>query len=184
MISVTNFVYTTPALNGHSLLARNTLGGWEVSGLYTLQSGTPFSIQGGSGNNNSAAQQSGDRADFAPGFSYASRSFGVHQGNKQQWLTRYFDTSKFVQNAPGTFGNTPRNLFNGPGINTADMGLMKNWKFGELFAVQFRWEMFNAFNHANFANPNSDPSSGNFGQITTIGPVAPRVQQGALKLTF
>jgi hypothetical protein len=184
LISVSNFVYTTPALKGHGLLLRETLGGWEISGLYTLQSGTPFSIQGGSGDNNSAAQQSGDRADFAPGITYASRNFGVHQGGKQQWLNRYFDTTKFVENAPGTFGDTPRNLFNGPGINTADLGLMKNWKFREVANLQFRWEMFNAFNHANFANPNTDPSSGNFGQITTIGPVAPRVQQGALKLTF
>jgi len=184
LISVTNLVYTTPSLANHDMFLRQVLGGWELTAIYTMQSGTPFSIQGGSGGNNSAAQQSGDRADFAPGASANGANFGVHSGGKQQWLNRYFDTTKFVQNAPGTFGNTPRNLFNGPGINTGDLGLMKNWAFAEGWNLQFRWEMFNAFNHANFANPNTDPSSGNFGQITTIGPVAPRVQQAALKLTF
>jgi hypothetical protein len=184
LISVTNLVYTTPSLTNHNVFVRGVLGSWQVSDIYTMQSGTPFSIQGGSGNNNSGAQQGGDRADFAPGVSYGSAAFGIHSGSKQQWLNRYFDTTKFVQNAPGTFGNTPRNLFNGPGINTSDLGLMKNWMFEQRFNLQFRWEMFNAFNHPNFANPNTSPTSGNFGQVTTIGPVAPRVQQAALKLTF
>ena len=70
------------------------------------------------------------------------------------------------------------------GLSHKVNGLMKNWIFEQRFNLQFRWEMFNAFNHPNFANPNTSPSSGNFGQITTIGPVAPRVQQAALKLTF
>ena len=182
LISVTNFLYTSPALRGINPVLRQALGNWEISGLYTLQSGTPFSISGGDGNNNSAAQQDGDRADFAPGGQ--SVAAGVHQGSKQQWLTHYFDPTRFVVNAPGTFGNTPRNIYQGPGVNTADLGLIKNWEYRERWRLQFRWEMFNALNHANFANPNSDPSSGNFGQITSIGPVAPRVQQAALKLTF
>ncbi|WP_433964463.1 hypothetical protein [Tunturiibacter gelidiferens] len=54
----------------------------------------------------------------------------------------------------------------------------------ESYGVQFRWELFNAFNHASFATPNNDPTGANFGQITSIGPIAPRVMQGALKLTF
>jgi hypothetical protein len=61
---------------------------------------------------------------------------------------------------------------------------VKNWKVRESYGVQFRWELFNAFNHASFATPNNDPTSANFGQITSIGPIAPRVMQGALKLSF
>jgi hypothetical protein len=54
----------------------------------------------------------------------------------------------------------------------------------ERYALQFRWEMFNAFNHTSFGEPQTDPTSSNFGQITEIGPINPRVQQAALKVTF
>ncbi|WP_233581183.1 carboxypeptidase-like regulatory domain-containing protein [Acidipila sp. EB88] len=183
LISVTNFVYTTPALTGHNQLLRQTLGGWEVSGIYTMQSGLPFSIAGGG--NASGSNEYGDRDDYAPGYMKLS-DFGVHRGPKAQWLGQYFNPAGFslTGNAPGTFGNTPRNLFQGPGINTGDGGVYKNWLYKERYNVQFRWEMFNAFNHASFANPNNNPLSSGFGQITAIGPIAPRVQQAALKLTF
>lgn len=182
LVSVTNFLYTTPSLAGRHALIREALGTWEISGLYTMESGTPFSIAGGNGNNNSGSQQDGDRGDFAP--NAVGLAPGVHQGSKQQWLKQYFNTARFVANAPGTFGNTPRNIYQGPGINTADLGLIKNFQYHERYQLQFRWEMFNAFNHANFANPNADPTSGSYGTITSIGSVAPRVQQAALKLTF
>jgi hypothetical protein len=182
-ISVTNFVYTTPGLSGHKIVLRQALGGWEVSGIYTMQSGSPFGIAGGDGDNNSASQQDADRADFARGYSDAS-ALGLRQGSRSQQLTKYFNTAAFTVNAPGTFGDTPRNIFQGPGINTADLGLMKNWDYRERYRLQFRWEMFNAFNRPNFANPNNDPSTADFGQITSVGPIAPRVMQAALKLTF
>ncbi len=183
-ISVTNFVYTTPSLKGHNTLLRETLGAWEVTGIYTLQSGTPFTVFGGNGGNNSGAQQYGDRADYAPGFG-PGHDFGVHQGSKQQWLNQYFNTAAFVPNQPNTFGNTARNIFQGPGLNNGDLGFFKNWQAHERYNLQFRWEMFNAFNHPTFANPNTDPTAGTaYGRITAIGPVGPRVQQAALKLTF
>jgi hypothetical protein len=184
IISVTNFVYTTPDLKSQNVLLREVLGAWEVSGIYTMESGTPFGINGGNGNNNSGSQQGGDRANFAPGYNHARAAGSLRQGGRSAQLNRYFNTAAFVQNTLGTFGDTPRNLFQGPGVNTADLGLMKNWAFRERYKVQFRWEMFNAFNRPSFSNPSNDPSSGNFGQITTIGSIAPRVQQGALKVTF
>jgi hypothetical protein len=184
LISVTNFVYTTPGLQGHNIFLRQTLGGWEVSGIYTMESGTPFGIAGGNGNNNSGSQQGGDRGDFAAGYDRERAAGSLRQGGRSQQLAMYFNPAAFTTNAPGTFGDTPRNLFQGPGINTADLGLMKNWIYREHYKIQFRWEMFNAFNRPDFSNPSNDPSSGNFGQITTIGPIPPRVQQGALKITF
>ena len=184
-ISVTNFVYTTPELRGHNEWIRGTVGGWEVSGIYTMQSGLPFSIVGGNGANNSQSQQDGDRADFMPGFSAHGSNLGLRQaGGRAAQLARYFNTAAFTQNKAGTFGNTPRNLFQGPGVNTADLGVMKNWAYRERCRLQFRLEMFNAFNRASFAIPVNDPTASNFGQVTTIGPIAPRLMQGALKLTF
>lgn len=61
---------------------------------------------------------------------------------------------------------------------------MKNWKVRERYGVQLRSELFNVFNHANFAAPKNDPTNANFGQITSVGPIAVRVTQGVLKLIF
>jgi Carboxypeptidase regulatory-like domain len=179
LISITNFVYTSPALRGRNALVRGLLGSWEVSAIYTLQSGKPFSIAGGDGNNNSGSLQNGDRADVVPGVSPQ-----VHQGSKQHWVAHYINPGAFQANASGTFGNSGRNIFRAPGINTADSALVKNWQAGERYGIQFRWEMFNTFNHTSFNTPNNDPTASNFGQITKIGPIAPRVMQAGLKLTF
>jgi hypothetical protein len=68
----------------------------------------------------------------------------------------------------------------GPGTNEADIGVDKNFPFKERYRVQFRWEMFNAFNHPNFGLPSSSVTSSNFGQITGLA-LAPRIMQGDLK---
>lgn len=179
LVSVTNAVYTTPSLKGQNGLVRNVLGEWEISGIYTMQSGRPFGIAGGNGNNNSGALVYSDRADYVPGVPVQT-----HQGDKQQWLNQYFTTAAFTQNAPGTFGNTGRNILKGPGINYADAALMKNWSIQERYRIQFRWEMFNAFNRPSYGLPDTNPSSGTYGRITSTGPVAPRVMQAGLKVTF
>ena len=117
----------------------------------------------------------------------------MHQGSKNQWLYRYFNTAAFTKATPGTFGNSGRNVLQGPGVNNADMGLDKNFPFKERYRIQFRWEMFNAFNRAEFDPPNTSVTSGSFGRITsTKGSGAgyeqglfgypPRVMQAALKL--
>ena len=178
LISITDFIYQTPALKDSGYLMRNILGQWEISGIWTMQSGQPFGIVGGDGNNNSEALQYGDRADLT------GQRYEAHQGGKSHWLYQYFNPAAFAINAPGTFGDSPRNLLQSPGTNTADIGIDKNWEMHERYRLQFRWEMFNAFNRPSFGIPNNDPSSGNFGQITSIGVTPPRVMQGALKLTF
>jgi len=177
-IWVTNVIYTTPSLSGKNQLMRQTLGGWEVSGIITLQSGFPFGIAGGY-NNDSGSFQGGDRADVVAG-----QSFNVRQGGKSQWLNEYFNTKAFVPNAAGTFGDSGKNLFQGPPIDTMDLAFAKNWTLYENYRLQFRWEMFNALNHPSFSNPDNNVADGNYGKITTLGPIAPRVMQAALKFTF
>jgi hypothetical protein len=174
-----NFIYSFPQVRGHGALLRDTLGGWEFSGLYTGQSGPPFTVNGGNGNNNSAFNEYQDRADEVPG-----QPLGVRAGGKNQWLNQYFNTAAFVNNAPGTAGNAKKFLIQEAPINTADLALIKNWAFQERYRVQFRWEAFNAFNHPSFGQPDSNPGDSNFGQITSIGAVPPRVMQGALKFSF
>ena len=184
LISVTNFIYTTPSFSNHNAFLRVALGAYEITGITTLESGVAFSIAGGSGNNNSESQQNADFANFAPGFNKNLAVSSLRQGSKTQQLANYFNPAAFVQNPVGTFGNTPRNIFQGPGLNSTDLGLIKNFAYRERYTLQFRWEMFNAFNHPNFAIPNTTVGNGSFGQITAVGSIPPRVQQAALKLTF
>ena len=180
LVSVTNFTYESPALTGHSIALREIAGRWGISGIWTFQSGLPFGIVGGDGNNNSETQTGQDRGNLVP-----NQPWNVHQGSKSQWLTHYFNSLAFVVNPPGTFGNTGVDFLKGPGTDTGDLALTKNWQIVKRFNLQFRCEAFNAFNHPNFGQPANDPSSiANFGQITTIGPIQPRVLQLGMKLTF
>lgn len=107
--------------------------------------------------------------------------------------------------AIGTFGNSGRNIFRDTGFHNLDLSISKNWKFRERFGVQFRSEMFNVTNHANFANPfggtsgfgvgaGADPSVGPFGcgcatpDVAAVNPVlgsgGARAIQFGLKFTF
>ena len=176
---VSNLIYTSPALNDKNQLIRQVLGSWELSGIVTLQSGFPFTINGGNGSNNSDAQQGGDRGDIVPG-----QAFDVRQGGQANWLAHYFNAAAFAPNAVGTFGDSGKNMFQGPPIKTIDAGIAKNWTMFERYHLQFRWEMFNALNHPNFGNPDSNATDGNsFGQITSLQ-LPMRVMQAGLKFTF
>jgi hypothetical protein len=179
-VSTTYFVYTVPALRNLGFVVRQILGGWELSGIVNAYSGQPFGICGcANGSNNSASQQGGDRANVVPGV-----PTHVHQGGQQHWLTQYLNPAAFTVNPPGTFGNTGRNPFIAPTINSSDAAFMKNWSVKERYGIQFRWEMFNVFNHPSFGGPNTDITSSNFGQINGTGAIAPRVMQAAVKLKF
>lgn len=175
-ILVTNFVWELPKLKGWNSLVRGVLGDWQLSGIWSARSGSPLGISGGNGNRSGTG--TGQRADYAT----SQPDLMVRQGSESQWLNRYFNTAAFKVSTPGTLGNTPRALIHGPPVNSWDMGISKNWRYQERYRLQFRWEMFNALNHPNFGNPNTNPSSVNFGRITSGG--NPRVMQGALKLYF
>ena len=140
------------------------LGGWEVTGIWHLQSGLPFSISGGGpyGGDDSQAHVGADRADVT------RQPFNVKQGTKSQWLNQYFNPAAFRPNALGTFGDSPRNVLVGPHLNNVDLGIDKNFPFDEQrYKIQFRWEMFNAFNNPAFGTPNATPGNPGFGQITS-----------------
>jgi hypothetical protein len=176
-----HFLYQTPSLSGMNGAARGILGGWQVSGIYRAQSGYPFTVISGFNRSYTLISQGNglqgtDHVDFAN----ADGSFNVHPGN----LDHYIDSADFAQPAYGSQGNTPRSLVYGPGINTWDLGLTKNFSFRERYRFQFRWEMFNAFNHASFGVPDYNLSSGTFGKITRTGSIPARTMQAALKFSF
>jgi hypothetical protein len=81
-----------------------------------------------------------------------------------------------------TYGTLPRNYFRGPGFVNFDLAFSKTTALvGERTKLEFRAEFFNIFNHANFQNPVTSITSGQFGQITTT--YDPRIIQLALRLT-
>jgi hypothetical protein len=98
----------------------------------------------------------------------------------QQW----FNTSAFAVNAPGTFGTLGIDTMRGPGLWNLDLGVFKNFPFGnEGRSVQLRGEFFNVFNNVNLALPNATVISASFGRITATS-TDPRVAQLGLKLIF
>jgi len=80
--------------------------------------------------------------------------------------TVYLNPAAFAIPTRGTFGNAPRNYFDGPGMNNWDLMLAKNFR-REGLNVQFRTEFFNAFNHPSFNQPNRFLDATSFGTITS-----------------
>jgi hypothetical protein len=179
LASVTNFVYQTPALNGLNPIAKQIFGTWQISSIYTLQSGKPFGINGGNGNNNAGSLQGGDRADVVAG-----KSAWSHKGGRSAWLNEYFNKDAFTQNAKGTFGTSGRNIFRRPYVNYADSALSKNLSYRDRYKLQFRFELFNTFNHTSFGTPDNTPTDGTYGKITSGGDEAARIGQASVKFSF
>jgi hypothetical protein len=179
LASVTNFVYQTPALKGMNPIVKHVFGTWQISSIYSLQSGKPFGINGGNGNNNSGALQGGDRADVVAG-----QAAWSHHGGRSTWMKQYFNTAAFTPNTAGTFGNSGRNIFRRPYVNYADSAISKNISYRERYQLQLRFEMFNTFNHASFGTPDNTPTNGTFGKITGGGDIASRIGQASAKFTF
>ncbi|MBL8210438.1 MAG: TonB-dependent receptor [Bryobacterales bacterium] len=151
------------------------LGGWSVNGIFTYNSGFPFTV--GSGVDNARTGTGGQRADlvgdpYLPG--------GRSRGDLiNEWLRR----TAFAPNAVGTFGNLGRNVFRGPSLTSVDLGVVKNIPIRESLSAQFRFEMFNAFNHVNLTGPNT--AQNNTAQfLRTLSAFDPRILQLALRVQF
>jgi hypothetical protein len=152
------------------------LNGWLLNAILNWRSGFPFSVR--SGLDNSLSGVSRDRADFLGGKAQLDSG-----RSHDELIAHYFDTSLFVPNAIGTFGNSGKNVLRGPKFFKTDFGLLKNFKVTERVGVQFRAEFFNLFNNVNFDAPGNNVSSpDSFGVITSAG--SPRIVQFALKLLF
>jgi hypothetical protein len=85
-----------------------------------------------------------------------------------QSINSFLNRAAFAIPAPGQFGTCPRDAVNGPGINTLNFSLQKNFRLGERATLKFLGIATNAFNHPIFRNPNTTITSGGFGRITSI----------------
>jgi len=185
-----NGEYMVPRVN-LPMLVDKVVNGWGLSGTMSWQTGFPFSIF--SGTDNSLSGMLGDRADLAVA-SVQQAVLGSgrsHAAEVQEW----FNTSAFVPNAIGTFGDTGKNVLRGPRFFDADLAAVKNAKLTERLSMEFRAEFFNVFNNVNFGRPDGNLADlgTTYGQITglagasssnTYGTAQPRIIQFAMKFAF
>jgi len=151
------------------------IGGWQVNGILTLQTGFPLALS----TQNTSNAGGGVLRPNTNGKSAAL------PGTTEERLNRYFDTSVFTQPDPFTFGNVGRTLpdVRGPGIHNLDFSAFKNFHIKERASVQFRGEFFNFTNTPTFNLPDQVRSNSTFGRITSTA-AAPRQVQFALKVLF
>jgi hypothetical protein len=154
--------------------ANAVLGGWSLNGIVTLLSGRPFTVSV-TGNPSNSGQT--DRANIV------GNPNAVSGGRT---VARFFNTAAFAANAPYTYGDEQRNSIIGPNYKDLDCSLSK---VALLFNVkdqpvnlQFRWDVFDTFNHPNFGFPGNVLGTPTFGQLTFAN--APRQMQLALKVIF
>jgi hypothetical protein len=141
-----NFDWLAPSPHFSMAAPRFLLSGWELGGIYTVQSGMPFSVQSSStdfahtGVHGSAAE----RPDYVNGPGCTPGA--VNPGS----VFNYINGNCFAPPAPNELGNSGRNSLRGPGLNDFDFSVFKNHTVKERLTVQFRAEFFNVFNWTNF----------------------------------
>jgi hypothetical protein len=173
------------------------LGGWTVNGIGTFRTGEPFTGRVGSNRSANGDRWFPDRANLNPGFSNnptsgVSAGCGkIPAGTPLGTPTLWYDPCAFSDPAKGTYGNLGRNTMTGPGYDEVDASLAKFFKPTERINVQFRAEVFNLADHANFYEPGfniftgSGGYSGGAGHITKlISSPGGRLIQLGLKVTF
>jgi hypothetical protein len=197
-------LYTIPTFHA---VGERIGGGWGISTIYTAISGRPFTVllPGSTDPSGQGLTGSSIRAawDGTP-IQYNTR-------NPDQYVVETFTTSDtqadpcgrtgagtplspFFAPCPGTVGNSRRNMLNGPGLSQWDVTLLKNTKIAERLNMEFRWEVFNVLNRANFYYFPSNTLTSDFGTVKETSDVAsgnPVIAQGgprnmnfALKFTF
>jgi hypothetical protein len=162
-------MYQVPLAGGGRV--RAVLRGWRANAIVVVQSGAPFTVNLGV-----------DRANIGAG--PAQRPNQLRDPNlpaDERRADRWFDTSAFALPAEYTFGSAPRNSVFGPGYANVDFSLAKVWTLGSP-QLEFRWEVFNVLNRANFDLPNRIVGNTNFGRIFSAK--SPREMQFGVRLAF
>jgi hypothetical protein len=193
-----SYVYGLPFFKSAGL-THTLLGGWQVSGITTAQTGLPFTVTNGT--------NFGDNAGVGNGVGTGSRPDLVGNPHASISQTEFPDVRGPVIDNPGafalptglTFGNVGRNTLNYPGRLNFDFGTFKRFTISERAGFEFKWEVFNLFNHTQFdqinnqsqgtngiamdtATPGAHLDSSNFLHLT--GAHAPRRMQLGLRFYF
>jgi len=174
---VVSYDYQLPFdhFGGPSMLVK----GWRISGVTRFASGQPVTLYETDDRSLLGTSSAGaislpvDRPNYTPGH--------LNITDPRSGLP-YFNTSLFNVEDLGKLGTSPRRFFDGPGINNFDIAFLKDTTLEAGTRLEFRAELFNAFNHAQFGQPNGNINDAAFGLVTTARP--PRIVQLSLKLLF
>jgi hypothetical protein len=186
---VANAVYELPSFQRWGSIANQILGAWQFNTIASFIGGTPINVVSGA---NTAGLRTGgqQRPDLVPNV-----PIYLHTADDRQFL----NPAAFALPDVGKFGNLGRGAIRGPSTKNIDFSVNKNWRFKERYGVQFRAEMFNAFNHPNFGSNEVDANlslvqnknDANFGKSTNTdfgiigaGYRGPREIQFGLKFSF
>jgi hypothetical protein len=181
-----------PKLRNSNLITRQVVNGWAVSGVTTIQAGDALTITD-STLGSIFGSVSSARAQLCPGMSASNIQT---RGSVTSRLTNYFNTNAFADSQTGCplpvigdglgYGNSSVGSVRGPNQDNTDLTISRDFGVfapAEQRKIEFRAEFFNAFNHAQYADPATALGPGSFGTITSSS-VAPRLIQFALKYQF
>jgi hypothetical protein len=153
--------------SGVNRLVDAVIGGWEVSGFFTLQSGFPLQVSQSNGTLWNGTQRPNLIGDPET------------HGTIHDRLNNYFNRDAFSRPEPDTFGSAPRTLnMRGPRVNMLDAALLKSWRVKENQRAEFRMEAQNVRNHPVFSDPSTSYGASNFGVINGTKVSARSVQLG------
>jgi hypothetical protein len=177
---VASYQWEVPLWRNPHQWYQHILGAWQLNGIATLMSGTPFTVFDST---DVAAQGS---APEITGFSSQRPNVIGDPNSGPHQVDNWFNAAAFqkldvVANA-GQFGTAGRNIVEGPGYANWDFSMFKNIRITESKQLQFRAEFFNILNHTNFRLPDSDISSPSFNRILAAQPA--RLVQLALKFSY
>ena len=180
-VVIVNYIYDLPFFKGQRNMAEKMLGGWEIAGTAQFQTGTPCGI--------------GTNADFAGAGEYGSLgcgsegqfwnlsgsptiSTGAFAGPVTTSSSPKYFTANVTQPAAGTFNLQPgvRDSVYQPGLQDWNLALLKSFKVNERNSFQFRAEAYDFTNHPNLSGPNLNPTSSQFGMITSKTGLARNLQ--------
>ena len=177
---VASYVYELPVGRGRRWLtnANRALdaiaGGWQLNGIWTAQTGLPFTIQSPTDTSNTGTGNIRPNSTGIPG----------NLPSGQRSISNWLNPAAFVLPVGYAFGNVGRNTARSPGLDNWDMSAFKDFKLTERpLIVQFRAELFNGLNHPNFGLPGRTFATATFGVISTTV-TSNRDVQFALKFIF
>ncbi len=184
-VAFVNFVYDLPIFRtSENAILKNGFGGWQLSGIVSMQSGAPLNVVLGSTNIQNYIPQTANRPDLVGAVHYTNTDLA--NGNRQ-----WFDpTGAFATPAAGAWGNLPHNFLRGPGRDNWNLALFKSFTFNAERGtrLEFRAEAFNVWNHTQFRGDfqgggvSTNTTASDFGHVTNT--YLPRNLQFGLKLYF
>jgi hypothetical protein len=173
----TSFVYDIPFFQISNPVLNTVFAHWQANGIWTIQTGIPFNVSVAS-----------DTANTNSNGAYRPNLIGTPSDNcGDGHLSNCISTSAFALIPTGVYqyGSAGRNLLHGPPLFAMNLSFFKNFPIEERLRLQFRAELFNAFNEVNFANPNAVFGTAAFGTIGALNANVPnRVIQFGAKLLF